>query len=121
MELEENVTALTVMPEMPEPPELPETAYRERPAGDATIEDVEAHMALDPALTNPNVKPDGTPASQPANNTTTQPANNTPQGEPVIGEQRYFPGFGWITYTGPNVMRQSESTGDWNKIIGSFN
>jgi len=112
--------ALTVMPEMPEPPELPETAYRERPEGDATPEDVAAHQALDPALTNPDVKPDGTPASQPVTNTP-QPADNTPQGEPVIGETRYFPGFGWITYTGPNIGERSTSTGDWDKIIGSMN
>ena len=106
--------ALTVMPEKPEPPELPDTAFRGERTGDATLEDVEAHKALDPALTNPDVKPDGTPAPQ--------PANDTPQSDAAKdGERMYFPGFGWITYTGPNIGEKSVSDGDWNKIIGSMN
>ena len=113
MELEENVTVLTVMPEKPEPPELPDTAFRGEREGDATPEDAAAHQALDPALTNPGVRPDGIPAPP--------PINNTAQGEPVIGDTIYFPGFGWITYTGPNIGERSTSTGDWDKIIGSMN
>ena len=108
--------ALTVMPEKPEPPELPipDTAFKGERTGDATPEDVEAHKALDPKLTNPNVKPDGTPVPK--------PADSTAQSGPANGEEGiYFPGVGWLPYTGPNVMRQSESDGDWNKQIGKMN
>ncbi|MCL2816209.1 MAG: hypothetical protein FWD23_16575 [Oscillospiraceae bacterium] len=108
--------ALTVMPEKPEPVErpIPDTAFRGERTGDATPEDVEAHKALDPKLTNPNVKPDGTPV-------TPKPAENTTQGGPVNGEEGiYFPGFGWIPYTGPNIVEESGSDGDWTKIIGKM-
>ena len=107
--------ALTTMPEMPEPPELPETAYREKPeSGGKTQEDVEAHKALDPKLTNPNVKPDGTPV-------TTKPAENTTQSNQVHGEGGiYFPGVGWLPYLGPNIVEESGSDGDWSKQIGSM-
>ena len=114
--------ALTVMPEKPEPPELPEHAYRGPREGEATLADVEAHKALDPALTNPNVKPDGTPAASP-------PApveRKNPQDDQhlwgTINEagEIYAPGFGWLPYTGPNIVEESRSGGDWNKIIGSM-
>jgi len=109
---------LTVMPEMPDPPELPDTAFRGEREGDATPEDVEAHKALDPALTNPDVKPDITPAP-------VQPDKTHDDRHLwwTINEkgELYAPGFGWLTYTGENIMHQSESDGDFNKIIGSMN
>jgi len=116
----EDEIVLTVMPEKPAPPERPDTAYPGERTGEATIEDVEAHRALDPALTNPNVKPDGTPpaAAKPADNNASQ--NSGTNGGDSPPEKIYFPGFGWIEYGGPNVGEKSGSDGDWNKQIGSM-
>ncbi|MCL2816645.1 MAG: hypothetical protein FWD23_18760 [Oscillospiraceae bacterium] len=109
---------LTVMPEMPEAPELPDTAFRGERTGNATPEDAEAHKALDPALTNPDVKPDiHIAAVQPD-----KPNDDTHLWWTINENgELYAPGFGWIQYTGENIMHQSESDGDWDRQIGSMN
>jgi len=114
--------ALTVMPEKPELPELPEHAYRSPREGEATLEDVEAHKALDPALTNPNVKPDGTPVNSPPAPVERKNPQNDEHLWGTINEngEIYAPGFGWLPYTGPNIVEESSSDGDWSKIIGSM-
>ena len=109
-----NIIELTVMPDKPEPPELPDTAYQGEPPEEATPEDVAAHEALDPALKNPDVKPNITPAPV----QTARPQNNEPQdGSTNAKGEVYVPGFGWIMPSTPQGQ-QSSSDGDWDKIIG---
>jgi len=114
-----NEIQLTQIEERPAPPDLPTTAFPGEREDDeyATLDDVEAHQALDPALTNPNVRPNlpaptppppATPAPTPA--PTPTPPNNAV----------YVPGFGWIESSGPNDVQESGSDGDWDKQIGNM-
>jgi hypothetical protein len=109
------VIELTQIGEKPEPPPLPETAQRNEPEGDATIEDVQAHEALDPALKNPEVVPTITPAPVVSN-----PQQNTPQmGDKNDKGEIYIDGFGWVKNEGGGGRGEpSSSDGDWDKIIG---
>ncbi|MCL2189149.1 MAG: hypothetical protein FWC16_09545 [Defluviitaleaceae bacterium] len=131
MEQERDITDIQltqVETAQPAPPKLPDTAFTGERDGYATLEDVEAHNALDPALTNPDVKPNlPTPTPPPITTppaTTTQPApttppNNTPQGGGNNGAV-YVPGFGWVQSSGQNQGGQSGSDGDWDKQIGNM-
>ena len=116
---------MTVVPEKPAPPELPESVYRSPREGEATLANVEAHKALDPTLTNPNVKPDGTPVTPPLSHESVERKN--PQDDRhlwgTINEhgELYAPGFGWLPYTGPNNVTKSGSSEEgWDIIIGSM-
>ena len=114
-----NDIPLTVIPERPQPPELPATALTWEDGEEVTPDDVEAHKALDPALTNPDVKPDNTHTPAPVQ--PNKPADNTPQGGSTNDKgEVYVPGFGWIPNSGPNQGGQSGSDGDWDKQIGSM-
>jgi len=108
---------LSIMPEKPTPPEppLPNTG-----TGYATLEDVAAHKALDPKLTNPNVKPDGSPVIHTPEPKPIERNNPTAHNDTVNEDGIYFPGVGWLPYLGPNIGTQSKSDGDWTKIIGSM-
>jgi hypothetical protein len=107
---------LTIIDEKPEAPELPETAFVFEQDEDATPEDVEAYEALDPALKNPDVMPNITPAPVTPNN----PIQNSPRSGDINDKgEMFIPGFGWIIYEGGGSEgRTSSSDGDWNKIIG---
>jgi len=112
-----NEIILTQIEDRPEPPELPNTAYTGEPTDEATPEDVEAHQALDPVLTNPDVKPNITPPSV----TPARPSDNTPQGGTTNDKgEVYVPGFGWIPNSGANDGKPSGSDGDWDKQIGNM-
>jgi len=115
----ENEILLTIVEEKPEVlPELPETAHLVEQTGEATLADVQAHEALDPALKNPDVKPNTTNAPLES----AKPKETIPQGG-VLNEngEIYVHGFGWTKHSGPNEVKQSGSDGDWGKIIGKFN
>ena len=113
----DNDIPLTVIEDRPEPPELPATAYTGEPTGEATPDDVEAHQALDPSLTNPDVKPNITPPPV----TPARPNDNTPQGGTTNDKgEVYVPGFGWIPNSGANDGKPSGSDGDWDKQIGNM-
>ena len=103
-------TPVVIINDRPEPPVIP---------GAATLADVEAHKALDPALTNPNVKPDGTPVTV-APPVLVNYANQEPNTRTTNNnDDVYVPGFGWIPNSGESHGQPSGSDGDWNKIIGS--
>jgi hypothetical protein len=101
---------LTVISERPKPPEPPAGHQQEH------SEDTEQHeKPSDPALMNPDVKPDSAPI----------PAEPTPQdAAPQSGDHNnngevYIPGFGWVKDEGGGGQGQpSGSDGDWDKIIG---
>jgi hypothetical protein len=101
---------LTIIEDKPEPPELPDTAHKD---GD----DSRGHeIPKDPALTNPDKKPDSTPAPvEPG-----KPKDNEPQSGDKNGNgEIYIPGFGWVKDEGGGGQGQkSGSDGDWDKIIG---
>jgi len=108
---------LTVIADKPKPPEFPETAFTGERTGDATLEDVEAHEALDPALKNPDVKPDIPPATV----VPPKPTEQKPQGGSTNAKgEVYVEGFGWIKSSGDNIGESSGSDGDWNKQIGNM-
>jgi hypothetical protein len=112
---------LTVIEDRPEPPELPDTAFVWEQDEEVTPEDVEAYEALDPALKNPDVRPDITPAPVQPTPTPQTPNSSTPQhGDRNANGEVYVPGFGWIKDGGPNNVRESGSDGDWNKQIGTM-
>jgi hypothetical protein len=126
-----NDIALTSITGRPEPPELPKTAFVWEQDEEVTPEDVAAYEALDPALKNPDVRPDitpapvqSTPAPQAPNSNT---SNNIPQSTSNSGDTdnnglTYFPGFGWIKYEGGGTqITQSQldpNHADFDKIIG---
>jgi hypothetical protein len=100
---------LTTIPDKPAPPELPDTAHQ---GG----EDDRRELPADPALTNPNAKPDSSP--KPAE---TAPPNDTP---PNAGDKNgagevYIPGFGWVKDEGGGGQgEKSVGEGSLEKIIG---
>jgi hypothetical protein len=108
---------LTVIEEKPAPPELPETAFIWEEDEEVTPEDVQAYEELDPALKNPNVKPNITP--EPVQ--TEKPNNNAPASGTINEKnEMYVPGLGWVPYGGaPNEVKQSgpgEENWDWSQI-----
>ena len=110
---------LTVITDKPEPPELPDTAYMGEPPEEATPDDVKDHEALDPALKNPGVKPDVTPAPVELD----KPKDNTPQSGDTNGSgEIYIPGFGWVKNEGGGGQGQQSQLdpdhADFDKIIG---
>jgi hypothetical protein len=102
---------LTVIDDKPEPPDKPDTAHSD--------DEGEPHEpTTDPALTNPDKKPDSSP--KPAE--TAPPKDNTPQGGDTNDKgEVYVPGFGWVKSSGDNVVEKSGSGGDWDKQIGNMN
>ncbi len=111
---------LTVIEDRPEPPELPDTAYTGEPEGNATPADVEEHEALDPALKDPDTKPDTVivPPVEPD-----KPAGNTPQSGDHNGNgEVYIPGFGWVKDEGGGSHGEQSQLdpehADFDKIIG---
>lgn len=114
-----NNIQLTEISARPAPPELPDTAFMGEPPEEATLEDVEAHEALDPALKNPDVKPNITPAPVTPVPTPSNPNEQNPQSPNRQNGQIYIPGFGWIKDEGGGGQgEKSSSDGDWDKIIG---
>ncbi|MDR1320614.1 MAG: hypothetical protein LBK56_04190 [Gracilibacteraceae bacterium] len=97
---------LTTAPEKPGPPEPPAAARQ----------DEQHELPDDPALTNPDVKPDQAP--KPAE--TAPPDGNAPNAGDKNGNgEIYIPGFGWVKDEGGGGQGQkSDSDGDWEKIIG---
>ena len=101
---------LTVIEEKPEPPELPDTAHRD---------DGLDEPPTDPALTNPDVKPDIAPAPVEP----TRPKDPAPQGGDKNGNGEVFiPGFGWVKDEGGGGQGQQSQLdpdhSDFDKIIG---
>jgi hypothetical protein len=121
-----NDIALTAITGRPEPPELPETAFVWEQDEEVTPEDVAAYEALDPALKNPNVRPDTTPAPIQSTPAPQAPNNNTSQTTPQNGDRRngevYVLGFGWVKDEGGRAQgSQSQldpNHADFDKIIG---
>jgi len=102
--------SLTAIEEKPEPPELPDTAHRDGEPGETT---------LDPAMTNPDAKPDIAPAPvEPS-----KPKAPAPQaGDTNSNGEIYIPGFGYVKNEGGGSrMEQSQldpEHTDFDKIIG---
>ena len=106
-----NDIPLTVIPDKPEPPKLPDTAPQDKEM------DGETWDSLDPALKDPDVKPDMTPAPPEPQ----KPDGETPNsGDTNDNGQIYIPGFGWVENEGGGQGQPSGSDGDWDKQIGSM-
>jgi hypothetical protein len=105
---------LTVIEDKPEPPELPDTAAKP----DHHVHDANCghEIPTDPALTNPDKKPDAAPSPVEP----TKPKDNEPKSGDKDGKGNiYIPGFGWVKDEGGGGQgRKSGSDGDWDKIIG---
>jgi outer membrane biosynthesis protein TonB len=100
---------LTVIEDKPLPPEKPEAAQTDEPHEPPT----------DPALTNPDKKPDS--SQKPAE--TVPPKDNTPQSGDKDGNGNiYIPGFGWVKDEGGGGQGEKSQLDpehpDFDKIIG---
>jgi hypothetical protein len=104
--------ALTTIEGRPEPPELPDTAHKDHEHDESCGHE----LPSDPALTNPDAKPDTALAHVEPD----KPKDNAPQSRDANGNgEIYIPGFGWVKNEGGGSQgRQSSSDGDWDKIIG---
>jgi len=84
-EQKSNDIELTVIDDKPDPPDPPDTAHKDK-------EDEPQEKVTDPALTDPNKKPDSDP--KPAE--TTKPKETTPNAGDKKDGKVYIPGFGWV-------------------------